>query len=381
MEPVDEFFQHTGVWAVITTVVVILPTPGETTKKMVNRVLGTTAACIFAVLTGLACYELSVIAYPLGHILTVFINFGVALLGTHMADHGGIWAYAYFLGTLTFVFLSPSILVEDDVWIGIYRVVMIAIGGCIGLFVAWLPPKISATRLAEAYLADVLLDTSLAAEILVDNFLEGHQLNPIHTMSTPEDDDAFHELAKAIQFSRIPLEAALTASPFEGTKKTKVASMEASGLAMRLTLHSMMAADVLLRQEYTPLNRGITEEANLGLALKGVVSSIRSTLQNHKMIDLNFTLHSDDKENFGAGDVSLSQSLQALERCLAEYIHQSSCRVEEEVKTMRQFACHVGFARNMFDAGSHVRTILPQLIDCDIGTSTHHSSMVFSRGT
>ena len=421
LQPLDTYFQHTGAWAVITVAVVVLQTPGETTNKMLNRTIGTIIAAIVAIFCGIIGSH-EILSYPFGHVFIATINFVVAIVGTYLSDRGGTWSYAYLLGMITFVFLSSSILVEDDIWIGIYRAIMIAIGGCIGLFVSWIPllptslgmKNITATDLAKAYLADALLDTSIAAQVVVDNFVgtgKQESLNPIHEIVDEEQDDEFHKFSKAIQVSRVPLEAALHASVFEGTSKSDVTSMRTSGLAIRLTLRCLLAADIILRQHLLQnkkrqkddfsngmrLDPSIKEEAQLGLALKGVVSAIRDTMLSHQMIDLNVTIRggeegSDDDESNDydeeshprKSNVTLSDSLRVLNSCLNEYIHMralSSTDIDgggdddddTRYNKMQRFACHVGFARNIYDAGVHFQEVLPHLIATDVG-SVHVSS-------
>ncbi|CAB9526919.1 expressed unknown protein [Seminavis robusta] len=377
IEPVDTYFQQTGVWAVITTAIVILPTPGETNQKMINRTIGTVVAAALSILLGIACSELSNVLYPLGHILNAMVNFAVCVAGTYMADKGGTWSYAYLLGFITFVFLSASILVDDDVWVGVFRAVMIGIGGIIGLLVSWLPPTLSATALAKAYLADAILDTSLAAEAVMETFFKGRKLIPIHLITEPEDDDAFHILSVAVQVSRVPLEAALQASAFEGTRDSQVKSMRLSGLAVRLTLRSLLAADVLLRQDYQPLDPSVPAEAQLTLSLKEVVSSIHATMLSHEMVDFNaLTVSVDKEQSCSVSDMPLSEALIQLETSLAEYaLVRTENRCNGECQTMQSFACHVAFARNIHDAGSHFLQVLPHLLAGDIGSTSHGSSL------
>jgi Aluminium activated malate transporter len=373
IDPVATFFHHTGAWSLFTVVIVILPTPGETAKKMLNRIVGTVTGALFAVLLGLAGYHLSNIAYPVGHIMIAVVDLAAAIFGIHMADQGGTWSYAYLLGTITFVFLSASIVVENDVWEGVFRAVMIIIGGIIGLFVSWLPPKVSAYTLAKAYLADELLDTSQAAQICVKNFLKGQTLTPIHLIhgSGEENDDPFHQLSTAIHMSKASLEAALQASSFEGKHQTDVKAMRLSGIAVRVMLRSLMAADSFLRQDYDPLNPLIKEEAKLGLALEQVVSSFHATMLSHEMIDYKqLTKPGTDWESVPF-EVPLNQALSDLESSLGEYITTKQLNARNSGLTTRRFTCHVGFARCIHDAGSYFLQVLPQLIAIDIGSTAN----------
>lgn len=350
IEAIDDAFGGNGVWAVITVVVVTLQTPGETTQKIINRTTGTVIGAALALMVGTLAGKLSQVLYPAGHIMLTAANFVGAATGAFLATRGGTWSYAFLLGTITYVFITLSVFV-DGVSVAFSRAFMIAVGGIIGFLVSWLPPHVRASDVARAYLADALLDAAGCAELAVHNFLTGRPLNPIHEIYSGEDDDSFHKLSKMIQVSRVPLEAAISASSYEAAGQLGK-TFRTSGLAVRLALRTLLSADALLRQEYDPLdqsNCGCDER--LAIALTNVASCIRVELAK-KVLDLHCSL----PEGFDqCAEISLPVALVELQSCLQAYVQESST-LEGDINenVMSKFACHVSFVRLIYDTGRYI---------------------------
>ena len=360
----DAIFQGTGVWAVITVVFVILQTPGDTTQKILNRTVGTLIAAVLGLAVGIIGSKLSEVLYPAGHLFVAATNFAGAYAGTLLYTEGGTWSYAFLLGTVTYVFISLSVL-ERGSSVAIFRAIMITLGGAIGFLVAWFPPNVRASDVARAYLADALLDTSVCAELVVHYFLTGRVLTPIHEIHVGEnDDDTSHRLSKMIVFSRVPLEAAISAAKYEGTGQ-RTESFKSSGLAVRLALRTILSADVLLRQEYRALDQSNEDEEKLAMALTNVVASIRCEL-SRKVIDLNCVLPLD----FDATSaLSLPSALGELRCALHEYVRKGVERTESS-NVMNGFACHVSFARLVYDSGRFVLDVSPSMIPHEKGRAS-----------
>ncbi|KAI2509579.1 malate transmembrane transporter [Fragilaria crotonensis] len=135
----------TGNWVVITVVIVTLQTPGDTLHKILNRTAGTLVAAVLALLVGMLGRLMSESIPPAGQVFIAITNFLGAFLGTWLSSQVGKWYYAFLLGTITYVFITLSVLQEGSS-VAFFRVLMIIVGGIIGLLVAWLPPECPSVR-------------------------------------------------------------------------------------------------------------------------------------------------------------------------------------------------------------------------------------------
>jgi hypothetical protein len=300
-----------------------------------------------AVLVGFSGSKLSEVLYPAGQVFVSVANSGTAIAGTLLSTRGDSWSYAYLLGTVTFVFLSIQVL-DGGMSEAIFRGAMIVLGGTIALLISWMPPRVRAADVARAYLADAMLDTSICAELVVHNFLTNKPLNPIYGIYSGDLDDTFHRLSKTIQISRVSLEAAIAASKYEAAEKQGKA-FKTSGLAVRLALRTLLSADMMLRHEFLPLDDSKEEEERLGMALTNVVASIRSAFAE-KVVDLNCTL----PPNFDASsELQLPVALSELKCALLDYVRLGSERIQTG-DVVNGFACHVSFARLIYDSGRFI---------------------------
>lgn len=355
VEILNEAFQGYGAWAVITVTIVTLATPGETTQKVINRTVGTLIGAGLALIIGFTGSMLSDVLPPMGKVFVSAMNCTIAAVGTLFYTRGGTWSYAFLLGTITFVFLSVQVL-DGGSSEAIFRAAMIALGGIVGFLISWMPPRVEAADVARAYLADALLDTSVCAELVVHNFLTGMKLNAIHDISSTETDDTFHKLSKTIQVSRVPLEAAISAAAYEAAgKQGKL--FHTSGLTVRLALRTLLSADMLLRQDFHPLDQSKEEEERLAIALTNVASSIRSAFAK-KVLDLNCTL----PPAFDAtSELQLTIALNELNCALHQYL-QYGTQVADTTNVINGFACHVSFARLIYDSGRFIVNTAPNMI-------------------
>lgn len=344
----------TGNWVVITVVIVTLQTPGDTLHKILNRTAGTLVAAVLALLVGMLGRLMSESIPPAGQVFIAITNFLGAFLGTWLSSQVGKWYYAFLLGTITYVFITLSVLQEGSS-VAFFRVLMIIVGGIIGLLVAWLPPNVRASEVARAYLADALVDTAVCAELVVHNFLTGRTLNPIYRIHKGEQDDTFHKLSMVIIVSRVLLEDAIAASLFEGARKLGK-GVQSSGLAVRLVLRPIMSADVLLRQPFRALDQSNEDEARLAGALTNVVASLRAEF-GKKVVDLDFELppgfHTESQ-------LSLPTALNELTSALHQYV-QNGAQWTEENNVLDGFASHVSFSRLVYDAGLFVLEVSPPI--------------------
>lgn len=351
----NDALQGTGVWAIITVVIVTLQTPGDTTHKMLNRTAGTLVAAVLALLVGVLGRSLSELAFPAGHVFIAVMNFLITAIGIWFSTAVGQWSYAFLLGTLTYVFITISVLQAGSSG-AIFRVLMIILGGVIGFLISWLPPHIRALDVARAYLADNVADTAVCAELVVHNFLTGRLLNPIQAIHSGEADDNFHRLYKTIIESRGPLEDAISASMFEGAGK-RGKSLQRSGLIVRLALRTLISADVLLRQEYRKLDQTNHDEDKLASALTNVAQSIRVEFAK-RILNLKCPL----PQGFEvSGHLTLPDALEELNCALHVYI-QNRAQSTESNNAMEGFACHVSFARLIYDAGRFVLDVSPSVV-------------------
>ena len=75
----DVALQKTGTWAVITVCIVLLPTPGDTTNKIVNRCLGTGVGALLAIGVGVLGRDLEGRAAPIGRVIVGVSSVFVAI--------------------------------------------------------------------------------------------------------------------------------------------------------------------------------------------------------------------------------------------------------------------------------------------------------------
>ena len=110
MPQVQQFTQGTGVWAVITTLIVMqTQTLGGTMHKTVNRIVGTLVASAGAVFMGAVAASidsLTDVRHP-SAIFAALCIVGVTATLTYFssAKEWDEWSYAFFLTGLTFDFL------------------------------------------------------------------------------------------------------------------------------------------------------------------------------------------------------------------------------------------------------------------------------------
>ena len=363
----NDLLQGTGVWTIITVGIVMLQTPGDTTHKILNRTAGTLVAAVLALLVGILGRSLSELLYPAGHVFIAAMNFLITVIGIWFSTAGGQWTYAFLLGTWTFVFITTSVLQAGSSG-AIFRVLMIILGGLIGFFVSWLPPNIRALDVARAYLADNVADTAVCAELVVHNFLTGRVLNPIQAIHAGEQDDNFHRLYRTIIESRGPLEDAISASMFEGAGK-RGKSLQRAGLIVRLALRTLISADVLLRQKYRALDQSNNDEDKLASALTNVALSIRVDFAK-RVLDLKCPL----PQGFEvSGHLALPDALEELNLALHAYIQNRAQSTELGI-AMEGFACHVSFARLIYDAGRFVLEVSPSVIPPEVRISSFLST-------
>ena len=278
----DKFFHGTGQWAVITVVLVILDTPGDTLQKTTNRFVGTILAAALALAIGTAAARLehSLVWGGAAEFLVCCAVLVVTTIGTWVTSGGGDWAYGVLLGTATFPFMALDAM-RDQLETAIFRAVMISIGGVIGLLLAWLPPTVPAGDAAKARLLDGLVDTGRCVEHVVECFVHGRRLNSIRSIYyAGQDDDPAHELYKAVVLSRSSLESAVEASRWEWkTKGMPSCKYRECGLAVRLVLRAIQAADMLLRTRYRPLDvEQRPFDARLADSLRDLARAIRIEL-------------------------------------------------------------------------------------------------------
>jgi hypothetical protein len=355
VDALNELFRGFGAWAVITVMIVTLPTPGDTTQKVINRTAGTLIGAGLAVFVGFIASELSEVLYPAGQVFVSAANCSAAISGALLYTRGGPWSYAFFLGTVTFVFLSIQVL-DGGMSEAIFRGAMIALGGMIAFLISWMPPRVRASDVARAYLADAMLDTSVCAELVVHNFLTGKPLNSINGIYSGDVDDTFHQLSKTIQISRVSLEEAIAAAKYEAAgKQGKI--FKTSGLAVRLALRTLLSADMMLRHEFCSLDKSKENEERLGMALTNVVSSIRSAFAQ-KVLDLNCSL----PPGFDAfSELDLPVALSELKCALLEYVRLGCERIQTD-DVVNGFACHVSFARLIYDSGRFIVDAAPNMV-------------------
>ena len=352
IDSLNALLEETGIWAVITVVIVTLPTPGDTLHKILNRTAGTLVAAVLALLVGMLGRVMSDSIPPAGQVFIAATNFLGAFLGTWLSSQVGTWYYAFLLGTITYVFITLSVLQEGSS-VAILRVLMIILGGVIGISVAWLPPSVQASDVARAYLADALIDTAVCAELVVHNFLTGRVLIPIYRIHKGGQDDTFHKLSMKIIVSRTLLEDAIAASLFEGARKHGK-HVQSSGLAVRLALRPIMSADVLLRQPFRALDQSNDDEARLASALTNVVESIRAEF-GKKVLDLDFEL---PVGFITDSQLSLPAALSELTSALHHYV-QNGAQWTAASNILDGFASHVSFSRLVYDSGRFVLQVTP----------------------
>uniref|UniRef100_A0A7S1CZ26 FUSC family protein n=1 Tax=Cyclophora tenuis TaxID=216820 RepID=A0A7S1CZ26_CYCTE len=276
IQPWDRFFHGTGQWAVITVVVVILETPGDTTRKIVNRFVGTLVAAVLALLIGTAGHEISTIVFPIGELLVATTILITGVVGRWYSSSPTDWAYGILLGTATYPFMALDAL-RDDEYTAIFRTIMIALGGLVGFVLAWLPPSVKASDVAQAYLVDQLIDTACCVEAVVEDFLEGKELNRVTDIYAGGDDDRAHRLYKAVTCSRPSLESAVHASKWESSRHEETQSYQVCGLSVRLVLRAIQAADIFLRNGRHPLRSGQID-VQLELAMRELSNVIQKEL-------------------------------------------------------------------------------------------------------
>mmetsp|Transcript_38809 Transcript_38809/g.128139 ORF Transcript_38809/g.128139 Transcript_38809/m.128139 type:complete len:252 (-) Transcript_38809:94-849(-) len=148
IDPFERATNGTGVWCVITTLIVMQSqTLGGTTHKTVNRVIGTVAAAIAALAAGFVANVLETAHRSLAAVFVGGCVFAATGAATFLAGSKSwaLWSYAFFLTALTFDFL---LLLEyrDDFTSGVYRIAMILAGAVIAVCVSAAPPKILASN-------------------------------------------------------------------------------------------------------------------------------------------------------------------------------------------------------------------------------------------
>jgi len=108
IDPFERATNGTGVWCVITTLIVMQSqTLGGTTHKTVNRVIGTVAAAIAALAAGFVANVLETAHRSLAAVFVGGCVFAATGAATFLAGSKSwaLWSYAFFLTALTFDFL------------------------------------------------------------------------------------------------------------------------------------------------------------------------------------------------------------------------------------------------------------------------------------
>ena len=195
IDPVQRLTKGTGVWAVMTVLIVMqTQTVGGTTHKTANRIVGTVIAALGALAVGYLAALTSSETWPyLPAILVGFSIIVVTSLVTYIssAKAWAEWSYAFFLIGLTFDFL---VLLEfrDDWESGVYRILMILGGAIIALVVTVAPPAILASVQLKGLLVDNLLDSAQATTRVVAAFTSGQTLHRISKLAEPGVEYACH---------------------------------------------------------------------------------------------------------------------------------------------------------------------------------------------
>lgn len=357
----DVALQKTGTWAVITVCIVLLPTPGDTTNKIVNRCLGTGVGALLAIGVGVLGRDLEGRAAPIGRVIVGASSVFVAIWGTWLYTKSERYTYAYSLGTWTYCFLVLSTMTESAT-LSLFRIAMIALGGAIGFIVSWLPPNHRSHEVAKAYLVDSILDMSTCVEALIQYYVSGVVLTPVEEIYLGKFDDVVHRCSKAIQLNRPKLEAAISSAQWE-TPSTSCQGYKSCGRSIRYTLRSMLAADLIIRRNYVPLNSAIASDVRLSLALSEIARAISSELGKTLMVlkwEVPTRISIDDDPN------ALVNAIINLRTVLKMYM-------AEECSNIIDKADHIAFAQLMYDAGLMALNIIPNL------SSTDHSRSMDDR--
>jgi Aluminium activated malate transporter len=366
----DKALQSTGSWAVITVIIVVLQTPGETANKIFNRSVGTIVGAILAVGVGLFGQVLEKRASPLGAIFVGATNIAIGSWGAWLYTKGDSHTYAFLLGTMTYCFLVLGTLTTGNAAFVIFRIAMIALGGSIGFVVSWLPPNCRSHEVANMYLVDSILDMSVCVEALVHSYLSGDVLMPVEAIYLGEHDDVVHRCSKAIQINRTALETALSSAEWE-LPKTDIHGHKSCGRSIRYTLRSLLAADLIIRRNYDPLDPAIESEQRLSLAIQEIARAVCSEL-GQTLVFLHWKV---------PARIKIDEDPNALEHAMTNLKVVLKMYMEAECSNITDKADHIAFAQLMYDTGLMALDIIPNL------NSTHHtkssdnrkSSMVASR--
>lgn len=355
----DVALQKTGTWAVITVCIVLLPTPGDTTNKIVNRFLGTSVGAFLAIGVGLLGRDFEGRAAPLGRVTVGVSSVFVAILGTWLSSKSDRYTYAYSLGTWTYCFLVLSTMTESAM-LSVFRVAMIALGGTIGFIVSWLPPNHRSHEVAKAYLVDSILDVSVCVESLIQYYVAGDVLLPVEEIYLGKFDDVVHRCSKAIQLNRPNLEAAIKLAQWE-TPNTSCQGYNSCGRSIRYTLRSMLAADLIIRRNYKPLNPAVASDVRLSLALSEISRAISSELGKTLLFlkwEVPTRISIDDDPN------ALVHAIINLKTVLTMYMAEPCSNIIDK-------ADHIAFAQLMYDAGLMALDIIPNFNTTDHSCSMH----------
>jgi len=331
---IDDFLMGTGAWAIITLAIATQPTPGATMQKCVNRVLGTVIAAGLAVLIGYGCAELDKIAHPAGDVLIGASVFGVTLGTMWLATDPkwAQWAYAYMLGGVTYCFLALDAFhleLEPSAFrAGVIAATAIFVIGC-----AWLPPRVLASELATAYLADHLTDIAAALDAAVALFLEGARLHAREAIyADPAKDDAVHRPKVHVLVSREALQEAVKAAGWEMLPRVTAGRLRAPpnpavagyivcGRHVRAIAGLVHGLEDVLRLGVAPLHASVAIEAALGAALRRVALAVMG-LNDAMIAQLDKgTRTADGKRPPSDADVASLAELREAQEALREASH------------------------------------------------------------
>jgi len=297
IDPFERATNGTGVWCVITTLIVMQSqTLGGTTHKTVNRVIGTVAAAIAALAAGFVANVLETAHRSLAAVFVGGCVFAATGAATFLAGSKSwaLWSYAFFLTALTFDFL---LLLEyrDDFTSGVYRIAMILAGAVIAVCVSAAPPKILASNELRGILADNLLDAADAARRVVDAFCSGarlHRISEIYDDDYPEIECDLHASYQQIIHSRPAYEAAVSAASWEEWELRRGGDWEPFrdvGIHMRRFVYSVVSLDEYARH---PLPGGAASSrahfsallagplTELTLAISALLRSLAATVRD-----------------------------------------------------------------------------------------------------
>jgi hypothetical protein len=363
----DTALKGTGPWAVITTIIVTLQTPGETANKVFHRFIGTVVGAMLAITVGLLGRELEQHVSPLGDIVVGASNAIVASWGAWLYTKGDSFTYAFFLGTITYCFLVLGTLAGDAVFAA-FRVGMIGLGGAISFTVTWLPPHYHSYEVARSYLVDSMLDMSVCVEALIRHYLAGDVLTTVEDIYLGESDDVVHRCGYAIRHNRAAFEAAITSASWEKFGDMHTSGFHSCGRAVRCTLRSLLAADLIIRRTYKPMNPTIESEQRLKLALQEIARAISSELGQSLVllkweVPARINVNADPK-------LTLQDAMTTLKVALKMYMESKSSTVAEKIN-------HIVFAKLMYDTGLMALEISPCLKPVELNQSNEdQNSMV-----